>query len=152
MCGNNSLKDRFVTVAVKKLKNRFVINEIWKLIHIKLLIFWFDKGNFMLSINAEVNRTYPTCAFIKFIFRVAFLKPFMTNFGVDGKLKYTRTHIWLTCEFISVTHEATNLSPMARKMLHKLNRSARMICLIYFSMIQFNDSIKFRWWNWILMI
>ena len=44
----------FVTVAVKRAKNRFVINEKWKLISIKLLIFWFDKGNLMLSINAAM--------------------------------------------------------------------------------------------------
>ena len=72
----------------------------------------------------------------------------MPNFGVNGELKYTHTHISRTCEFISVSHYARNLSPMARKMLpqDKLNKSTRMICLIYFSMAQFND-IKFRWRN-----
>ena len=29
----------------------------------------------------------------------------------------------------------------------KLNKSTRMICLIYFSMAQFNDNMKFRWRN-----
>ena len=29
----------------------------------------------------------------------------------------------------------------------KLNKSTRRICLIYFSMAQFNDNIKFQWRN-----
>ena len=29
----------------------------------------------------------------------------------------------------------------------KLNKSTHSICLIYFSMAQFNDNIKFRWRN-----
>ena len=59
----------FVTVAVKRAKlgvtvlwlwrskernNRFIFNEIWKLISIKLLIFRFDKGNLISSINAAM--------------------------------------------------------------------------------------------------
>ena len=50
----------------------------------------------MLSANAammEVNQTYPACAFIKFILRVTFFKPFMINFGVNRKLeKYTHAY------------------------------------------------------------
>ena len=49
---NNSL---WVTVLSlwrsKDRKNLFVINEIWKLISIKLLIFRFHKVNLLLSIN-----------------------------------------------------------------------------------------------------
>ena len=55
MFGNNSLR---VTVLSqwrsKERNNRFVFNEIRKLISIKLLIFMFDKRNFMLSINAAM--------------------------------------------------------------------------------------------------
>ena len=105
MFGNNSLRVTVLSLwQSKERNNRFGFNEIRKLISIKLLIFKFEKRNLMLSINAEVNRTYPTCAFIKFIFRVIFFKPFMTSFGVNGKLKYTHTHITWTCEFISVSH------------------------------------------------
>ena len=46
----------FVTVASKERNNRFVFNEIPKLISIKLLIFRFDKINFMLSINATMGK------------------------------------------------------------------------------------------------
>ena len=102
---NNFLRVTILSLwRSKERNNRFVFNEIRKLISIKLLIFRFDKRNFMLSINAEVNRTYPTCAYIKFIFMVIFFKPFMTSFGVNGKHKYTHTHISWTCEFISVSH------------------------------------------------
>ena len=80
----------FVTVAdwrSKEQKNRFVINVIWKLISIKLLIFRFDKSKLNVInkwCHAEVNRTYPTCAFIKFIFRATFFWPFMTLLGSIG--------------------------------------------------------------------
>ena len=67
--------------------------------------------------HAEVNQTYPTCAFIKFIFRVTFFYSFMMNFGVNWKLKYLHTQISWTCEFISASHSAPNLSLVARKML-----------------------------------
>ena len=88
-------------------------------------------------------------AFIKFIFRVTFLKPFITNFWVNGKRKYTHMHISWSCEFISVFHQAPNFSLMARKCYpkDKLNESTRMMCLIYYSMTQFNDNIKFWWQN-----
>ena len=41
------------------------------------------------------------------------------------------------------------MSLMARKVLpkDKLNKSTLIICLIYFSMAQFNDNIKFWWRN-----
>ena len=52
---NNSLK---VTVLwlwrSKDRKIRFVINEIYQLISIKLFIFRFHKGNLMLSINGDM--------------------------------------------------------------------------------------------------
>ena len=54
MSCNNSLRVTVMSLWRSKYrKNRFVINEIWKLISIKLLIFRLDKGNLMLSINGD---------------------------------------------------------------------------------------------------
>ena len=92
----------FVTGGSKERKSRFVINEILILISIKLLIFWFDKGNFMLSkmLPCWSKSNISSCAFIKFIFRVTFFKPFMTNLGVNGKLKYTHSmDVWVYFSF-----------------------------------------------------
>ena len=49
---NNSLRVSVLSLwRSKDRKNHFVINEIWKLIIIKLLIFRFHKGNLIISIN-----------------------------------------------------------------------------------------------------
>ena len=53
MFSNNLLRVTVLSLPrSKEQNNRFVFNEIWKFISIKLLIFRFDKGNLMLSINA----------------------------------------------------------------------------------------------------
>ena len=55
MIGNNSLRVTVLSLwRSKERNNSLVVNEIWKLICIQLLIFRFDKGNFMLSINAAM--------------------------------------------------------------------------------------------------
>ena len=55
MFGNNSLRVTILSLCrSKERNNRFVFNELRKLISIKLLIFRFDKINFMLSINAAM--------------------------------------------------------------------------------------------------
>ena len=61
--------------------------------------------------HAEVNKTYPTCAFIKFISGVTFSQLFATNLRVNGKLKYTHTSMKYACVYISV--------PIYPKIRHK---------------------------------
>ena len=99
--------------------------------------------------HAEVNRTYPTCAFIKFIFRVTFSSHLWRILGSVGNWNiHTR-----------IFHGRVSLfqfpikPQMCRQWLEKwypkdkLNKSTRRVCLIYFSMAQFIDNIKFRWRN-----
>ena len=65
MSCNNSLMAIVLSLwRSKDRKNRFVTNEIWKLISIKSLIFTFHKGNLMLSINGAMLKS------IKHILRV----------------------------------------------------------------------------------
>ena len=57
MSCNNSLRVSVLSLwRSKDRKNRFVINEIWKLISIKLLIFKFHKRNFMSWINGAMPK------------------------------------------------------------------------------------------------
>ena len=110
MFGNNALNDTVLWLWWSNgRKNSFVINEIIMKINKHWIInIQVSQGKFDVInrwCHAEVNQTYPTCAFIKFIFRVKIFCPFMMNVMVDGKLKYTQTHISWTCEFISVSHQ-----------------------------------------------
>ena len=71
MSSNNSLRVTVLSLwRSKDRKNRFVINEMCKLISIKSLIFRFCHQKFDVIIKlwyAEVNLTYHTSAFIQFI-------------------------------------------------------------------------------------
>ena len=93
-CGGQKSEKSFRFQWDMKINKHSIINiQVWQ-------------GKFDLinkCCHAEVKRTYPTCAFIKFIFRVIFFKPFMTSFGVNWKLKYT-THayfmdVWVCFSF-----------------------------------------------------
>ena len=71
----------------------------------------------------------------------------MTNLEVIGKLKYTQTHIsfhgrWGLFQFpIKPQIDRKWLKKCYPK--DKLNETTRRMFLIYFSMAQFNDTIKF---------
>ena len=71
MFSNNSLRTTVLSLwRSNDRKNCFVINEIWKLISIK----GFIKNDVITKwCHDEVNQTYPSCAFIKFIIWVIFV-------------------------------------------------------------------------------
>ena len=76
MFGNNSLRVTVLSLwPSKERNNRFVFNEIRKLINIKLLVFRFDKRNFMLSINAAMLKHFVSNKFVKFALNRVVTRP-----------------------------------------------------------------------------
>ena len=78
---------------------------------------------------------------------VKFFKRFMTNVWVNGKLKYTHAHGLVSLFQFPIKHQIRYKWRGKCYPKDKLKKSTHRICLIYFSMAQFNDNIKFRWLN-----
>ena len=128
------------------------INKHW-IINIQVWQGKFDVIN--KCCHAEVNQTYPTCAFTKFIFRVIFFKPFMTRFGVNVETEiYTYEYFMDVWVYFSFPLSPKFVSNGLENVTPKINWIKELVWYVWFTSAWHNLMIP---WNfggetWILII
>ena len=148
-------------------KNRFVINEICKLISIISLISRIRHRNLTWSLNrampccSKENISY-VCFYLICLWGKNFLAIWDQFWGLMGNWnKLTRPWKVRVCIFQlpidpkirqKFLGKCKKNSRKNRKMYRKIskekfNKSTHRICLIYFNMLPFIDKIKFPLWN-----